>query len=60
MSEGPLTDAELQEVRRILDEESKRQWLWAAMRKSAAWVFGVAATVVAFRDDILNLFGRGP
>jgi len=63
MTERPLTDAEIQELRRILDEEGKRQWLWAIMRKSAAWVFGASAALVAFRDDITTLIlwivGRG-
>ena len=55
VTEGPLTDAELAEIRRILDEEGKRQWLWTLMRKSAAWVFGAAAALVAFRDDVSAL-----
>jgi thymidine kinase len=55
MTERPLTDEEIQELRRILDEEGKRQWLWTLMRKSAAWVFGAAAALVTFRDDISAL-----
>lgn len=55
--EPPLTDQEIMEVRRILDEESKRLWLWSLMRRTAAWAFGTVAVLVAFGEDIQKIVG---
>lgn len=55
-----LTDEEIAEIRRILDEERKMKWLWSVVRKWAAWIAGVAGMLVAFRDDISRLLGGGP
>ena len=63
MTEPELTDDEKRHLRRILDQDDKMQWLWTNGRKAAAWVFGVAAALVAFRDDLRELmawiFERG-
>lgn len=47
-----LSDEEIIAIRRILDEEGKRQWLYALARRFSAWLFATAAALVAFRDDI--------
>ena len=63
MSEKELTDNEIQRLRRILSEDEKWEWLKAGARKLAALIFGTAAALVAFRDDVSQLFswllGRG-
>ena len=51
----PLSDEEVLALRKIIDEEGKRQWLYALARRFSAWVFGVAAALVAFRDDVSAL-----
>lgn len=56
---APLTDEEMAELRQILDQERKMRWLWAIVRKWAAWVAGVAGMLVAFREDIYRLLGWG-
>jgi len=57
MTEEPeLTDGELREFREILIQERRMRWLWASVRRWLAWIAGVAAAIVAFRDDIAALF----
>lgn len=41
---------------RIAEEDKQREWLFALIRKTAAWVFGIVAALVVFRDNILALF----
>lgn len=52
MPEDQLTPEEIAALRRILDEEGKRQWLYALARRFSTGVFALAAALVAFRDDI--------
>jgi len=48
----PLSDEEVVALRKIIDEEGKRQWLYALARRFSTGVFALAAALVAFRDDI--------
>jgi len=53
--EGPLTEAELHELRRILEADRRAKWLWATVRRTLAYGAALASGAVAFRDDILEL-----
>lgn len=63
MKEPELTDEERARLRKMLDQDEKVAWLWALARKLATWILGVAAALVAFRDDVSVLiawmFDRG-
>lgn len=52
LTSGPLSEAELTEVRRILESDRRAKWLWASIRGTLAWVAAVIAGLVAFRNDI--------
>jgi anti-sigma factor RsiW len=54
--EENLTPEEIARLRAMLQQDERVAWLYASMRQIAAWVFGVAAALVAFRADIGNLF----
>jgi hypothetical protein len=56
-SHEPLSDEEIEKLRTILKQDERVEWLYASIRRYAAWVFGVAAALVAFRADITALFG---
>ena len=63
MGHDPLSEEEIERLRIILKQDERIEWLYASLRKWAAWVFGVAAALVAFRTDIVYLLGwlfQGP
>lgn len=59
----PLSREELRQLRKILDQDEKMQWLWSVMRRWAAGILAITAGAVAFRDDLALLlhwmFSRG-
>ena len=34
----PLTDAEVVAIRKVLEQESRRAWLFGSIRASASWI----------------------
>ena len=63
MPNEPLSEEEIERLRIILRQDERIEWLYASLRKWAAWVFGVAAALVAFRADITSLIAwlvQGP
>lgn len=52
LTTGPLTEAELTELRRILEADRRAKWLWASVRGTLAWIAALVAGLVAFRNDI--------
>jgi len=50
----------MERVARIAQEDERREWLYALIRKTAAWVFAVVAGLVVFRENIAALFSWGP
>lgn len=50
----------MERVARIAQEDERREWLYSIIRKTAAWVFGIVAALVVFRDNIAALFNIGP
>ena len=58
-----LTPEEIAALRAILRQDERLAWLYASVRLWAAWVLGVLAALVAFRQDISALLAwlfRGP
>ena len=53
----PLTPEEIARLRLILQQDERVEWLYASIRRWAAWIFGIAAAIVAFRADLVALFG---
>jgi hypothetical protein len=47
-----LTDAELAEVRRIIETDKRRMWLMSGVRSVASWVVVVIGAAVVFWDAI--------
>jgi hypothetical protein len=47
-----LTDAELAEVRRIIETDKRRMWLMSGVRSVASWVVVVIGAAVVFWDVI--------
>tara|TARA_R110000824_G_scaffold4307_6_gene20644 strand:- start:873 stop:1061 length:189 start_codon:yes stop_codon:yes gene_type:complete len=48
----PLTDAEIAEVRRIIETDKRRVWLMSGVRSIASWVVVVIGALVVFWDAI--------
>jgi hypothetical protein len=46
-------------VARIAEEDERREWLYSMIRKTAAWVFGIVAALVVFRDNLASILGLG-
>jgi uncharacterized membrane protein AbrB (regulator of aidB expression) len=57
LSIGPRA---MERVAKIAEEDERREWLFTLIRKTAAWVFGIVAALVVFRDNIAALFRGGP
>jgi hypothetical protein len=59
----PLTEEEVERLREMLEREDRLAWLYKILLRGGSWVFGIAAALVAFRDDVSALFSwmfRGP
>ena len=56
LSMGPAT---MQRLIKIAEEDKQREWLFSLIRKGAAWVFGIVAALVVFRDNLAALLGIG-
>lgn len=52
---GPLTEAELRELRRILETERRARWAWSLLRQSVAWIAALVGGAIAFRNDLAEL-----
>ena len=53
-----LTPEEIEAVRKLLDEAEKMAWLAQMVRRWVGWVLAIVAGLVAFRNDIADLFWR--
>ena len=60
--ERPLTDAELRELREVLEADRRMKWVWASARIGAIWIAAVAGTVSLLWDSlvrfVLHIVGR--
>lgn len=53
---GPVS---MRRISRIALEDERREWLYALIRKIAAWIFGIVAALVVFRDNVAAILGWG-
>ena len=54
---GPLTEAELQTIRRIILADQRARWLWTSARTLAVWVTAIIVgigTIKGFLVDLLS------
>lgn len=56
-SKEPLTETELQEIRRELEQARRVGWIWALTKRVAMWITAVAAAVVVLWDGIRKIIG---
>ena len=60
--ERPLTDAELRDLREVLEADRRMKWVWASARIGAIWIAAVAGTVSLLWDSlvrfVLHIVGR--
>ena len=58
----PLSDDELQEIRRLIEHDKRAKWLWASVRNVAVWVVavigGISLAYQSLADAIKHLAGR--
>lgn len=50
-----FTPKEVARLKKIAQDDERWEWLWTVLRRFGAWVFGIAAALAAFRDDIGRL-----
>ena len=55
-----FTPEEIVRLRKILDDAEKMDWLGKILFKWATVAFAIIAGMVAFRNDILQLFWSKP
>ena len=56
LASGPLTENEIREFRAMIDCERKISWAWAFVKRTLFYIASIAAALVAFRNDILEIF----
>ena len=39
----------------MADEDEKREWLFAVIRKTAAWIAGVLGAIIVFWDSLVRI-----
>lgn len=51
----PLTDAEIEKLRKMLTSEERVQWAWATARTWATWIAAVGLGVTVGWDWVVRL-----
>lgn len=51
-----LTDEEVARLKKIAQNDARMEWLWGSVRQWAGWLAGLLAGIIAFREDIAELF----
>lgn len=57
---GPLSDAEIKRLRRILQNDDRMRWFWVSARLWAGWIAGSLAAVWASYTAIRKFVGLDP
>jgi hypothetical protein len=47
-----LTQAEIVRLKKIAKEDERMEWLWSTVRSWSAYIAGILAALIAFRDDL--------
>lgn len=53
--EPALTDHEIREIRSIIEENKRMEWLGTIIRKTAAWIAVVVGALVLLWDQLVRL-----
>lgn len=54
--EPPLTDEEISKLRLIIEHDERIGWLWAGVRRWAAWISAVIVGAYATYDVVWKFF----
>lgn len=52
--ERPLTDAEIREIREVLEADRRVKWFWSVTRKIAIWVGAVSAALIVTWEGLVK------
>jgi len=52
--ERPFTDAELRELRGVLEADRRMKWLMASARVGAIWIAAIAGTASLLWDSVVR------
>ena len=50
-----LTEAEIVELRRIIESERRMRWLWASMRNVAVWIVAIITGVTVGYQALIDI-----
>ena len=50
-----LTEGEIQELRRIIEEERRMKWLWASARNLAVWVVAIITGITVGYQALIDV-----
>ena len=53
-NEPPLTDAEIREVREVLEADRRVKWFWATARRIAVWIGAVSAAILVTWEGLVK------
>ena len=53
--EPPLTDAELREMREMLEADRRVKWFWAVSRRIAVWVAAAFGALIVTWDGLVRV-----
>lgn len=51
----PLTDAELVELRELLESDRRAKWLWSTLRTWSLWLGGVIGAITLTWDSLARV-----
>lgn len=54
MSDFELSEEEIKEIRRIIENDKRARWLWASMRNIAVWIVAVIGGVSIAYESLGN------
>ena len=52
---SPLTEVELEHIRRIMQADDRARWLWASARAWATWITAVTIGLYAAKQAIFDM-----
>lgn len=52
--ERPLTDAEIREIREIMEADRRVKWFWSTARRVAIWVGAVSGALMVMWESLVK------
>ena len=50
----PLSDAEVEAIRKVLEQEARRAWLFGSIRSAASWIVITLGAIVLGYDSVVK------